>query len=340
MPLQFPTGIVREHLHTRSSVGLFDVSHMGQIRLTGNLAALERLCPIDVASLSPGRQRYCVLTNDAGGILDDLMVMRIGDHLVLIVNAACKHDDAGHLRRHLAGDCIVEELEDRALIALQGPTAATVLSRLIDGPADLSFMTGAWFTIASTDCLVTRSGYTGEDGFEISVPADEAEGVARALLAHPEVAPIGLGARDTLRLEAGLCLYGHDIDATTSPVEADVAWVIARARREGPRQGGFPGAAVILAQLRDGVRRRRVGLRSEGKIPVREGAVIVNPDGLNVGVVTSGSFGPTLERPIAMGYIDTTAIAAGVGLSTQIRGKRVALDRATLPFVAHRYYRG
>ncbi|MGQ0656892.1 MAG: glycine cleavage system aminomethyltransferase GcvT [Chromatiales bacterium] len=340
MPIHYGQGIVREHLHTRAAAGLFDVSHMGQIRLTGKLAALERLCPIDVTAMQPGRQRYSFFTTGSGGILDDLMVTRVGDHLLLVVNAARRREDVAHLRQHLRADCCVEELSDRALLALQGPAAAAVLARLAADTARLVFMTGAWFAIADAECFVTRSGYTGEDGFEISVPVALAEHLARALLAHPEVAPAGLGARDSLRLEAGMCLHGHDIDATTTPVEANLGWAIPPSRREGACTGGFPGSEVILPQLREGASRKRVGLIPEGRIPVREGAELLTNEGEPLGRVTSGGFSPTLNRPIAMGYVNTAASAAGTPLGTSVRSKPVAIQVARLPFVTPRYHRG
>jgi len=340
LPLHYAAGVVREHLHTRAAAGLFDVSHMGQIRLTGNLHALERLCPLDMSVLRPGQQRYTFFTNESGGILDDLMVSRVGDHLVLIVNASRKQIDAAHLRQHLANECIVEELSQRALLALQGPAAAAVLARLAPDCARLLFMTGAWFAIAGAECYVTRSGYTGEDGFELSVPADKAESLARALLAHAEVAPIGLGARDSLRLEAGMCLYGHDIDTATTPIEANLAWAIAKSRRVGVGEDGFPGAENILAQLRNGVACKRMGLMPDGKIPVREGAQLQSADRSIVGRVTSGGFSPTLNRPIAIGYVNTTAAIPGSMLTTTVRDKPITLRVVHLPFVTPRYHRG
>lgn len=340
MPLQFRTGIVREHLHTREEAGLFDVSHMGQFRLTGDLSALERLCPIDMDSLQPGQQRYTVLTDDCGGIVDDLMVSRIDDYLMLVVNAARKKDDAAHLRQHLGADCSVEALAERALLALQGPAAATVLARLAPQATQLVFMTGGWFRVADAACYVTRAGYTGEDGFEISVPGSAAESLARALLAQPEVAPIGLGARDSLRLEAGMCLYGHDIDAGTSPVEANLGWAIARTRRDGPRRGGFPGADIILAQLREGVTRQRTGILPEGRVPVRDGAELRAATGEVVGRVTSGGFSPTLNRPIAMAYVQSGSAQPGTFVTAQVRDKALPARVVHLPFVAPRYHRG
>jgi aminomethyltransferase len=343
MPVQYPTGIIREHVHTRSQAGLFDVSHMGQVFLTGAdaAAALETLVPVDIVDLPRGLQRYALFTNEAGGVLDDLMVANFGDRLFVVVNAACKAQDVAHLRQHLAGRCGVEVLDDRALLALQGPAAAAVLTRLAPQVATLVFMTTATVTLAGAECYVSRSGYTGEDGFEISVPADKAEALARALLSHPEVAPIGLGARDSLRLEAGLCLYGHDLDPNTSPVEGSLLWALSKARRaDGARPGGYPGAEVILGQIASGVARKRVGLRPAGRVPVREGAELVAADGRKVGVVTSGGFGPTLEAPVAMGYVETALAKPGTALSAIVRGKPVPVEVAGMPFVPQRYYRG
>jgi aminomethyltransferase len=342
MPVQYPSGILREHLHTRAAAGLFDVSHMGQVRLAGDAAALalESLVPVDVVGLDVDRQRYALFTNDGGGILDDLMICNYGDHLLLVVNAACKVQDFAHLRAHLGDRCSVQELADRALVALQGPEAGAVLARFAPETASMTFMTVARVTLADTPCFVSRSGYTGEDGFEISVPAERAEVLARLLLAEPEVAPIGLGARDSLRLEAGLCLYGHDIDATTTPVEAELSWALSKARRRhGARPGGYPGAATILPQLDEGVARKRVGLLPQGRMPVREGADLVDAGGRVVGNVTSGGFGPTLGAPIAMGYVEAGLATAGTTLQAHVRGQTVALTVAVLPFVPTRYKR-
>ncbi len=343
MPVQYPGGIIKEHQHTRSHAGLFDVSHMGQVRLTGEAAAaaLESLVPADVVGLAEGRQRYALFTDDGGGILDDLMISNAGDHLFLVVNGACKAQDLSHLETHLKGRCSVEELADRALLALQGPEAAAVLTRLAPAVTELTFMCAAGVEIAGADCFVTRSGYTGEDGFEISVPAEAAEGLARALLAHEEVAPIGLGARDSLRLEAGLCLYGHDIDRETTPVEAGLTWSLGRARRPGgARPGGFPGAETIFRQLEEGPPRRRVGLRPEGRAPVREGSALRDLDGRPVGRVTSGGFGATLGGPVAMGYVESALAEAGTTLRGQVRDHQLPLEVVKLPFVPQRYYRG
>jgi glycine cleavage system T protein (aminomethyltransferase) len=340
MPVQYPTGILAEHLHTRSQAGLFDVSHMGQIRLAGAdcVAALERLVPGDLEALAPQRMRYTLLLNEAGGILDDLMATRFPDGLFLVVNAARKEADLAHLHDRLGASASVEPLADRALLALQGPAAATVLSRFIGGIARLRFMSAAEVTIGGLQCIVTRSGYTGEDGFEISMPASEAEGFARRLTAEPEVLSIGLGARDSLRLEAGLCLYGHDIDETTTPIEADLAWTIGKRRRA---EGGFPGAATILRQLAEGTRRKRVGIRTDGRAPAREETEIVDDAGNRLGKVTSGGFGPSVGRPVAMGYVDSAAHAQeDAALHLLVRGAPRPARVVRLPFVPTRYYRG
>jgi len=335
MPVQYPDGILAEHLHTRAQAGLFDVSHMGQVRIDGADAAraLEALVPGDIVGLAPGRMRYTLFTNDRAGILDDLMVTSRGDHLFLVVNAACKAADIAHLQRHLAG---VTPLPDRALLALQGPVAATVLDRLAPGVARLGFMSAVPVTIETLPCFVSRSGYAGEDGFEISVPADGAERLARRLLAEPEVKPVGLGARDTLRLEAGLCLYGHDIDETTTPIEADLGWTIGKRRRQG---GGYPGAAIVARQLTEGVARKRVGLRPQDKAPARDGTEIV-ADGTPIGHITSGGFGPTVGGPIAMGYVDAKHAAPDTAVGLVVRGTTRPARIAPLPFVPHRYHRG
>jgi aminomethyltransferase len=338
MPLHFAAGILREHLHTRAQAGLFDVSHMGQIRLTGRIEALERLCPIDTGALAPGDQKYTLLTNAAGGVLDDLMVSRVDDGLFLVVNAATKQQDAEHLRRNLTADCTIEELDDHALLALQGPAAAGVLARLAPEVQKLVFMTGGWFELVGARCYVTRSGYTGEDGFEISVPNAAAEPLARRLLECPEVAPVGLGARDSLRLEAGMCLYGHELTPDITPVEAGLTWAIAKRRRTDPH--GFLGAETVLEQLQHGPSRKRVGLLPEGKAPVRDGAELQSPDGLSIGMVTSGGFSPSLNRPIAMGYVPSAYAAPGTILHAIVRDKALPVSIVPLPFVAPRYHRG
>jgi aminomethyltransferase len=339
MPVQYPSGILAEHLHTRSQAGLFDVSHMGQIRLAGAGcdSALEALVPGDLEALAPLRMRYTLLLNETGGILDDLMATRLADWLFLVVNAAPKEADLAHLRDHLGASASIEPLADRALLALQGPAAATVLSRFIEGIARLQFMSAAEVTIGGRQCLVTRSGYTGEDGFEISLPAGEAEGFARRLIAQPEVSPIGLGARDSLRLEAGLCLYGHDLDETTTPIEADLAWTIGKRRRA---EGGFPGAAIVQRQLAEGTSRKRVGIRPDGRAPAREDTEIVGDAGNRLGKVTSGGFGPSVGGPVAMGYVESAQAMEGQALQLLVRGAARPARVVGLPFVPTRYYRG
>ncbi|MFN6952737.1 MAG: glycine cleavage system aminomethyltransferase GcvT, partial [Albidovulum sp.] len=312
MPVQYPMGVLKEHLHTRAAAGLFDVSHMGQILLTARSGraedaalALERLVPVDVLGLPEGRQRYAMFTNDDGGILDDLMVANRGDHLFLVVNAACKAADLAHLKAGLP-DCDVSMVTDRALLALQGPQSEMALARLVPDVVDMRFMDVAIRRWDGAELWISRSGYTGEDGFEISVPERFADALAERLLGMEEVAPIGLGARDSLRLEAGMCLYGHDIDTTTSPIEANLAWAIQKARRAGgAREGGFPGAARILRELSEGPARLRVGLRPEGRAPMREGTEIyaAAQDSAPIGRVTSGGFGPSIEAPMAMAYL-------------------------------------
>jgi aminomethyltransferase len=343
MPVQYPMGVMKEHLHARAQAGLFDVSHMGQVRLSGpdTKAALETLVPVDIVDLPENMQRYALFTNDAGGILDDLMVANFGDSLFVVVNAACKEQDIAHMKRHLSSRCTVEELADRALLALQGPAAAAVLARLAPGVEKMIFMNTAKVTLAGVECYVSRSGYTGEDGYEISVPADQAVALAKQLLAQPEVAPIGLGARDSLRLEAGLCLYGHDIDTGTTPVEGSLLWALSKVRRaDGARAGGFPGAEVILGQIRDGVAKKRVGLLPKDRVPVREGVELVDGEGRVIGKVTSGGFGPTLGGPLAMGYVETAHAALGSTFSAMVRGKAIPVEVVKTPFVAQRYYRG
>jgi aminomethyltransferase len=346
MPVQYPNGILTEHGHTRSQAGLFDVSHMGQVTISGAhaTAALEALVPGDIVGLEPGRMRYTLFTNDAGGILDDLMVANSSggadDRLSLVVNAANKHADLVHLQANLGasldGGVTVVMHDDLALLALQGPMAAAVLARHAPDCTALAFMSAAAMTIGGIDCVVSRSGYTGEDGFEISLPGDQAEALARLLLAEPEVAPIGLGARDSLRLEAGLCLHGHDIDPTTTPIEAGLRWTIAK-RRQG--DGGFPGAAVIQRQLAEGVLRRRVGLRPEGRAPAREGTEVADSAGNIIGVVTSGGYGPSCGGPVAMGYVASDHAALDTEVALMVRGKAMAARVAKLPFVATNYHK-
>ena len=349
MPVQFAPGVLREHLHTRSSAGLFDVSHMGQIALrpkSGKVEdaalALERLVPQDILGVTPGRQRYAQFTNAAAGILDDLMVANFGSHLFLVVNAACKTEDEAHLRANLADACVIEPLADRALIALQGPKAESVLATLCAEAAAMRFMDAGPRRVNGIECFVSRSGYTGEDGFEISVPAEPAETLAKALLEHSDVLPIGLGARDSLRLEAGLCLYGHDIDATTTPVEGALEWSIQKSRRSGgARAGGFPGADKILAQLESGAPRCRVGLRPEGRAPVREGAPLFadSASSAQIGAVTSGGFGPSINAPVAMGYLPSSHAAIGGVVFAELRGQRLPLQITPMPFVPNTYKR-
>ena len=349
MPVQFKPGVLKEHLHTRAAAGLFDVSHMGQIAVRAKSGdardaarALERLVPVDILGLALGRLRYAFFTNARGGILDDVMVANRGDHLLIVVNAACKATDEAHLRAELGNECEVERL-DRALIALQGPKAETALAVLAPECTKMRFMEVRTLTLMGADCMVARSGYTGEDGFEISTPADIAREVAEELLANADVAPVGLGARDSLRLEAGLCLYGSDIDEGTTPVEAGLSWAIQKSRRRGgAREAGFPGAEIILEQLEHGARRRRVGLRPEGRAPVRALASLyaemdtVAP----LSSVTSGGFGPSLDAPIATGYLPTNLAAPGARVFADLRGKRVPVTVTTLPFIVPKYKHG
>ena len=343
MPVQYRDGILKEHQHTRSQAGLFDVSHMGQVKLTGPqaAAALETLVPVDIVDLPVGQQRYALFTNEAGGVMDDLMVANFGDFLFVVVNAACKAQDIAHMQARIGDQCKLEVLADRALLAIQGPAAAQVMARLAPDLAKLLFMNVAHATLAGVDCLVSRSGYTGEDGYEISVPADRVEALARELLAQPEVKPIGLGARDSLRLEAGLCLYGHDLDTATTPVESSLLWALSKVRRaDGARPGGYPGADVILKQIAEGVAKKRVGLRPQDRTPVRDGAELVDANGAKIGIVTSGGFGPTLNGPLAMGYVQTAFAAPGTRVTAMVRGKPVAMEVVRTPFVPQRYYRG
>jgi aminomethyltransferase len=342
LPLQYPSGIVQEHLHTRARAGLFDISHMGQVRVRGLGAGalLERLVPGDIAGLEKYQQRYTVLTNAAGGIIDDLMVTRLApDEFLLVVNGACRTGDLEYLRRELPRECEVDLLEDEALLALQGPAAESVLAGLNPAITGLRFLRAGRFELDGVACLVHRCGYTGEDGFELSVPAADAETLARRLLADPAVRPAGLGARDTLRLEAGLCLFGHDIDETTSPVAAGLQWVIATRYRKQPALARFPGAPIILAELVDGAARRRVGLLPQDRAPVREGAVILDAAGGEVGTVTSGGFGPTVGAPIAMGYVAAANAAPGTQLAVAIRQRTHSLRVTGLPFIKPRYHR-
>jgi aminomethyltransferase len=343
MPVSFPEGILSEHRHCRSSAALFDVSHMGQVRLVGADAAgaLESLIPVDVLGLAVGKQRYGFFTNSAGGILDDLMITRREDDLLLVVNAACKQADIQHLVTHIGHRCTVQPLPDRALLALQGPKAVAALARLNSDVAKLTFMTGMHTVLNGADCFLTRSGYTGEDGFEISVPAAQAESLARALLAQPEVRVAGLGARDTLRLEAGMCLYGHDIHATTTPVEAGLTWAIQKVRRAGgERAGHYPGADVIDGQLARGTTNKRVGLVGLERVPVREGAPIVDAQGHKLGMVTSGTLSPSVNKPIALAYLAANHTAVNHEVYAEVRGKGQPMRVSPLPFTPHRYVRG
>ena len=365
MPVQYPSGLVAEHHHTRNHAGLFDVSHMGQLRLVGKdaAAAFETLMPVDVIDLAVGKQRYGLLTNEAGGIIDDLMFFKVADdEIFAIVNGACKEGDIAHIQQHIGNRCQVITMPTHGLLALQGPQAVAVMARLASSPTQsiekLVFMTGGRFSIAGADCFVTRSGYTGEDGFEISVSAEQTEMLAKALLAEPEVKPIGLGARNSLRLEAGLCLYGQDIDATTNPVEAGLSWAMQKVRRaEGARAGGYIGATNIIAsqaintpasvqnesqngQLLAKSLRKRVGLIALDRVPVREHTELQDLYGKRIGEVTSGLLAPSIDKPIAMGYVSAEFAALGTRINAMVRGKVVAMEVAAMPFVPTRYFRG
>jgi aminomethyltransferase len=350
MPVQYPSGLIAEHKQCRDAAALFDVSHMGQVKLLGAdaAAALETLVPVDVIDLGAGKQRYAFFTNAAGGLLDDLMVTKpdeaardgFGD-LFLVVNAGCKDADVRHMVTNIGHRCQVVPMPDRALLALQGPQAVTALARLNGGVANLVFMTGGVFDLAGASCFVTRSGYTGEDGFEISVPAADAEALAAALLAQPEVRAAGLGARDTLRLEAGLCLYGHDITETTSPIEAGLNWAIQKVRRPGgAREGHYPGAATIEKHLGGAAPSKRVGLIGLERVPVREGTVLVDAHGRKLGAVTSGTLAPTVNQPIAMAYLPIDHAKAQHEVYAEVRGKRLPMRVSPMPFNPHRYFRG
>ena len=350
MPVQYPAGLMAEHHHTRNAAGLFDVSHMGQLRLVGADAdaAFESLIPVDVIDLPVGKQRYGLLLNDQGGIIDDLMFFRRDNDIFVIVNGACKVGDIAHIQTRIGARCQVIPMPERALLALQGPQAVTALSRLAPGVEKLVFMTGGHFTVQagtqSMEVFLTRSGYTGEDGFEISVHQSDAEALAKALLAQPEVKPIGLGARNSLRLEAGLPLYGNDIDNSTTPVEGGLNWAMQKVRRtDGARAGGFPGAEKILAQLAagaTGVQRKRVGLLALERIPVRDHSELQDLSGQRIGEVTSGLLGPTIDKPIAMGYVPPAFAALGTRINAIVRGKPVAMEVVAMPFVPTRYFRG
>ncbi len=347
MPVQYPLGVMKEHLHTRAKAGLFDVSHMGQVIVyspdgyEAAALAMESLVPVNLAGLGEMRQRYGFFTNDDGGILDDLMLANRGDHMFVVVNAACKDADIAHMREHLVG-CSVDELSDRALMALQGPAAEAVLDGIVEGVAAMKFMDVGIFQSDYGELWISRSGYTGEDGFEISVPNEKAVALAKDLLAHDDVEPIGLGARDSLRLEGGLCLYGNDIDTTTSPVEAALTWAIQKVRRKGgEREGGFPGAGRILAELENGASRTRVGLRPEGRAPMRDGTPLFAEaeGGGTIGHVTSGAFGPTIEGPMSMAYVTSELSAEGTQLFGEVRGKRQPVTVTAMPFTPANFKR-
>jgi len=346
MPVQYPLGILKEHLHTRERAGLFDVSHMGQAFLIGpdhatTASALEALLPADILSLKPGQQRYSQLLTDDGGIIDDLMVTRPAaasddGRLYLVLNASRKEVDYAHLAGRLPDSVKLLPAPERALVALQGPGAAAVMAKLSDVAPRLGFMSAANGRVGDLDCHISRSGYTGEDGYEISVPAASAENLWEMLLRAGELKPIGLGARDSLRLEAGLCLYGHDIDETTSPIEAGLIWSIQKRRRN---EGGFPGAKRIQGELANGATRRRVGIRPDGRAPAREGTEVLSPTGERIGVVTSGGFGPSVTGPVAMGYVEASHAEVGTPVNLMVRGKALPAAIAPLPFVPHRYVR-
>jgi len=337
MPVQY-TGIIDEHIHTREQCSLFDVSHMGQAAVRGSdpIGALERLLPGDLAALTDGQMRYTMLTNDRAGILDDLMVTRRGDHLFVVVNAACKDADFAHIEADLGAGGNLEIMPDLGLLALQGPEAVNVLGRFAPAARLMGFMTSEPLHVGDIACVVSRSGYSGEDGYEISVAADQTDTLARLLLDEPEVRAAGLGARDSLRLEAGLCLYGSDIDETTTPIEAGLIWTISKRRRA---EGGFPGDAVIRDQIENGVTRKRVGIRPDGKAPARAHTEITDTDGNPIGEVTSGGFGPTVGGPVAMGYVKTGFIEAGTPVGLTIRGKSHAARVAKMPFTDHHYFK-
>ncbi|MDV7103831.1 glycine cleavage system aminomethyltransferase GcvT [Vibrio sp. TH_r3] len=344
MPVQYPLGVKKEHLHTRASAGLFDVSHMGQLRLKGNDRAkvLESLVPVDIIDLPAGKQRYAFFTNEQGGILDDLMVTNFSDHLFVVVNAACKEQDIAHLQAHLTDEVELELIEDRALLALQGPKAAQILASIEPSVADMVFMDAKIVQLNGVECYVSRSGYTGEDGYEISVPADKAPALATQLTEMDGVEWIGLGARDSLRLECGLCLYGHDLDTTTTPVEASLLWGISKCRRQdGERAGGFPGANIILQQIATkDVQRKRVGLVGQTKAPVREGCKLFDAQDNEIGIVTSGTAGPSAGMPVSMGYVHIDYTAVDTEIFAEVRGKKLPMMVSKMPFVAQSYYRG
>ena len=344
MPVQYPLGVKKEHIHTRTQAGLFDVSHMGQVKLTGAnaAAALETLVPVDIIDLPVGKQRYALFTNADGGIMDDLMVANYGDWIYVVVNAACKEQDIAHMRANLGEGVEIEVLEDRQLIAIQGPTAAAALARIQPEVASMVFMDSREISIDGVDCIISRSGYTGEDGYEISIPTADTERLVRLFLDQPEIEAIGLGARDSLRLESGLCLYGHDLDNTTTPLEGSLIWAISACRRAGgERAGGFPGADKILDQISNkNWTRKRVGLLGEGRAPIREGAELFDAQANKSGIVTSGTYGPTIEAPVAMGYVATAFSALGTQVFAEVRGKKLPMTVARMPFIEQRYFRG
>ncbi|WP_372738563.1 glycine cleavage system aminomethyltransferase GcvT [Neptunomonas sp.] len=344
MPVQYPLGVKKEHIHTRTQAGLFDVSHMGQVKLTGAnaAAALETLVPVDIIDLPVGKQRYALFTNADGGIMDDLMVANYGDWIYVVVNAACKEQDIAHMRANLGEGVEIEVLEDRQLIAIQGPTAAAALARIQPEVASMVFMDSREMSIDGVNCIISRSGYTGEDGYEISIPTADTERLVRLFLDQPEIEAIGLGARDSLRLESGLCLYGHDLDNTTTPLEGSLIWAISACRRAGgERAGGFPGADKILDQISNkNWTRKRVGLLGEGRAPIREGAELFDAQDNKIGIVTSGTYGPTIEAPVAMGYVATAFSALGTQVYAEVRGKKLPMTVARMPFIEQRYFRG
>jgi len=341
LPVQYAQGIKAEHLHTRAKAGLFDVSHMGQIFIRGESVAesFERLVTGDICALSDFQQRYTLMTNAEGGIIDDLMVTKLPDGLFVVVNAACKESDIQYIQDSLARDCQVEALENRALLALQGPCAVDVLTEFDSEIAQLKFMHARRSNFQDIECIVNRCGYTGEDGFEISVDNENAEALARLLLANENVKPIGLGARDSLRLEAGLSLYGHDINTTTTPIEANLAWTVAAKYKRGEVEAKFPGAEKILRQVKEGTEKLLVGVRPEGKMPIREGSLILNIDNEEVGIVTSGGFGPSLEAPIALAYLQREYVSGDIELHVEIRNRSHTMRVAELPFVLHQYFK-
>lgn len=347
MPVQYGLGVMKEHLHTRSKAGLFDVSHMGQVVIRGQdyeqtALALEKIIPVDVLGLGEGRQRYGFFTNSAGGVLDDLMFANRGDHIFMVVNAGCKIQDIAHLREHLEPNIRVKVIENRALLALQGPSAEAVLAEHYPPISEMKFMDVATLPIAGAECWVSRSGYTGEDGFEISIPLAASETVAQALAEHEDVEWIGLGARDSLRLEAGLCLYGHELTPGITPVEATLSWAIQKSRRtSGARAGGFLGHETILAQLTSGTDRKRVGLLPEGRAPMRDGVLLFSDETANtpIGSITSGGFGPSVNAPVAIGYVPTDFATVGTQLFGEVRSKRLPITVAALPFVPANFKR-